>query len=60
MTGVADDTVLEAILRRDRHVVVAALIAVIAMAWLWIQLGAGTGMSAIDMILDRVRTAWRA
>ena len=52
MTAVADDTVLEAVLRRDRHVVVAALIAVIAMAWLWILLGAGTGMSAIDMILE--------
>jgi predicted metal-binding membrane protein len=52
MTDVADDTVLEAVLRRDRHVVVAALIAVIAMAWLWILLGAGTGMSAMDMILE--------
>ena len=51
MTAAADDTVLEAVLRRDRQVVVAALIAVIAMAWLWILLGAGTGMSAMDMIL---------
>src|ERR1700675_3393089 len=51
MTDGADDTVLEAVLRRDPHVVVAALIAVIAMAWLWILLGAGTGMSAMDMIL---------
>jgi predicted metal-binding membrane protein len=51
MTAAADDTVLEAALRRDRQVVVAALIAVIAMAWLWILLGAGTGMSAMDMIL---------
>jgi predicted metal-binding membrane protein len=52
MTAVADDTVLEAVLRRDRHVVVAALITVIAMAWLWILLGAGTGMSATDMIFE--------
>src|SRR6202162_2181868 len=51
MTVAADDTVLEAVLRRDRQVVVAALIAVIAMAWLWILLGAGIGMSAMDMIL---------
>ncbi len=51
MTAAADDTVLEAVLRRDRQVVVAALIAVIAMAWLWILLGAGTGMSAMGMIL---------
>ncbi len=51
MTAAADDTVLEAVLRRDRQVVVATLIAVIAMAWLWILLGAGTGMSAMGMIL---------
>ena len=51
MTATADDTVLEAILRRDRQVVVAALIVVIAMAWLWILLGAGTGMSAVDVIV---------
>ena len=51
MTVTADDTVLEAILRRDRQVVVAALIVVIAMAWLWILLGAGTGMSAMDVIV---------
>jgi predicted metal-binding membrane protein len=50
MTAAADDTVLEAVLRRDRQVVVAALVAVIALAWLWILLGAGTGMSAMDMI----------
>jgi predicted metal-binding membrane protein len=52
MTAAADDTVLEAVLRRDRQVVATALIAVIAMAWLWILLGAGTGMSAKDMILE--------
>jgi predicted metal-binding membrane protein len=52
MTEAADDTVLEAALRRDRQVVTAALIAVIAMAWLWILFGAGTGMSAMDMILE--------
>ena len=50
MTAAADDTVLEAVLRRDRQVAAAALIAVIAMAWLWILFGAGTGMSAMDMI----------
>jgi predicted metal-binding membrane protein len=51
MTATADDTFLEAILRRDRQVVVAALIVVIAMAWLWILFGAGTGMSAMDVIV---------
>src|SRR5258708_18759383 len=51
MIAVTDDTVLEAVLRRDRQIVVAALIAVIGMAWLWLLLGAGTGMSAMDLIL---------
>jgi predicted metal-binding membrane protein len=52
MTADTDDTVFEAILRRDHHVVVAALVTVIVMAWLWILLGAGTGMSATDMTLE--------
>ena len=51
MTVTADDTVLETILRRDRQVVVAALVVVIVMAWLWILLGASTGMSAMDVIV---------
>jgi predicted metal-binding membrane protein len=44
-----DTTILEAMLRRDRAVVVAALVAVITIAWIWILLGAGTGMTAMDM-----------
>jgi len=46
---VTDTTVLEAVLRRDRFVVVAALVAVIVVAWIWVVLGAGTGMSAVAM-----------
>jgi predicted metal-binding membrane protein len=46
----SDDTLLEAVLRRDRQTVVAALVAVIAVSWIWILLGAGTGMSAVDML----------
>jgi predicted metal-binding membrane protein len=46
---VPDTTVLEAVLRRDRFVVVAALVAVIVVAWIWIVVGAGTGMSAVAM-----------
>src|SRR5271169_6777532 len=46
---VTDTTVLEAVLRRDRFVVVAALVAVIVVAWIWILVGAGTGMSAVAM-----------
>jgi predicted metal-binding membrane protein len=46
---VADTTVLEAVLRRDRWVVVSALVAVIVVAWIWIVVGAGTGMNAVAM-----------
>ena len=42
----AGPTGLEAALRRDRQVVIAALGAVIGAAWLWLALGAGTGMNA--------------
>ena len=49
MSTVSETTVLEAALRRDRVVVVAALVAVIAVAWIWIVLGAGTGTSAVAM-----------
>jgi predicted metal-binding membrane protein len=47
--SVTDATVLETALRRDRVVVVAALLAVIVVAWIWIAVGAGTGMSAVAM-----------
>src|ERR1700730_16817659 len=50
MTSV-EDTILEAVLRRDRQVVIAGLGAVIATSWIWILLGAGTGMSAVNMAL---------
>jgi predicted metal-binding membrane protein len=38
--------ILESLLLRDRLVVIAGLLAVIAAAWTWILLGAGTGMNA--------------
>ena len=38
-------------LRQDRIVVFAALVTVIALSWIWILLGAGTGMTAIAMTL---------
>src|ERR1700746_3642751 len=47
--AVTETTVLEAVLRRDRIVVLAALVAVILVAWFWIVIGAGTGMSAVAM-----------
>jgi predicted metal-binding membrane protein len=40
---------LEAVLRRDRVVVIAALVLVIALSWIYILLGAGMGMSAFEM-----------
>ena len=43
------DTTLEAVLRRDRLVVVAALITVIALSWTYLLAGAGMGMSAFEM-----------
>lgn len=41
--------VLEAILRRERAVIAAALAALAALAWLYVWQGAGMGMSALDM-----------
>ena len=44
----ASDTALEALLKRDRLVVVAGLVAVIALAWAYILLGAGMDMTAFE------------
>ena len=46
---VSDTTILEGVLRRDRWVVAATLVAIVAIAWIWIVLGAGTGRSAVAM-----------
>jgi predicted metal-binding membrane protein len=65
--SVTETTVLEAVLRRDRLVVVVALVAAIVVAWIWILLGAGTGMNAVamtqmagmpDMDMMMERTVW--
>ena len=40
---------LEEVLHRDRVIVVAALLAVIALSWLWVALGAGMDTSAVEM-----------
>jgi predicted metal-binding membrane protein len=42
-------SLFEAVLRRDRAVVVAALVVVITLSWVWIVTGAGMGMNAIEM-----------
>jgi predicted metal-binding membrane protein len=44
-----ETTVPERVLRRDRVIVASALAAVIAIAWIWVVLGAGTGMSTLGM-----------
>ncbi len=43
------DASLEAVVRRDRLVVVSALTAVIALSWAYLLAGAGMGMSAFEM-----------
>ena len=47
--AVTEATVLETVLRRDRFVVIAALVAVILVSWIWIVLGGGTGTTAVAM-----------
>ena len=49
----ADTTVAETLLRRERVIVLAGLLLITALAWMWILAGSGTGMSAIHM------TTWR-
>lgn len=45
----ANDSPLESVLKRDRLVVVGGLAGVIVLAWIYILLGAGMDMSAIEM-----------
>ena len=57
-TGSTGDRALEAALRRDRLIVVAALAAVIAVSWAYLLAGAGMGASAIEMTrMSQVDTA---
>ena len=51
MTG--ETTAVETLLRRERLVVVGGLLLITALAWCWVLIGSGTGMSAISM------TTWR-
>ncbi len=43
------DATVEALVRRDRAVVVTALVAVIGLSWAYLLAGAGMGMSAFEM-----------
>jgi len=49
MSTVSETSVLETVLRRDRWVVVAALVMVIIAAWIWIVFRVGTGITAVAM-----------
>lgn len=44
--------ILESLLLRDRFLVIAGLLVVVAAAWTWILLGAGTGMNAPEGLSD--------
>jgi predicted metal-binding membrane protein len=44
-----DTTVTEALLRRDRQIVLGGLAAITLLAWLYLLTGAGMGMSPFDM-----------
>lgn len=48
----------DALLRRDRMVLVAALVVVLALAWGWLVLGAGMDMSALDMTAMAGMDGW--
>ena len=48
MRATADDSTLTAVLKRDRLVVIAALVTVIVLAWAYILTGAGVGMSGFE------------
>ena len=49
---------LEAVLQRDRLVVVAGLVAVLAMAWGWLLAGAGMEMGPIEMTAMAGMDGW--
>lgn len=44
-----ETSVFEAVLERDRLIVILGLVTVIGLAWLYLLLGAGMGMPAMDM-----------
>jgi predicted metal-binding membrane protein len=48
MRATAGDSALTAVLKRDRLVVVAALVTVIVLAWAYILAGGGMGMSVLE------------
>jgi predicted metal-binding membrane protein len=51
-------TLLEAVLWRERLVVVASLVTVIVLAWTWILLGAGMEMGTLEMTAMAGMDGW--
>lgn len=49
---------LEAVLRRDRWVLLAALIVILTLAWGWLLAGAGMDMSAVEMTAMAGMDGW--
>jgi predicted metal-binding membrane protein len=49
MRATVGDSTLTAVLKRDRLVVIAALVAVIVLAWAYILTGAGVGVSGVEV-----------
>ncbi|MGE5268249.1 MAG: DUF2182 domain-containing protein [Thiohalocapsa sp.] len=47
-----EPSLLEGVLRRDRLLVVAGLVVVVALAWAWILAGAGVGMSPLTVLRE--------
>ena len=50
---------LDLLARRDRLVVIAGLVAVIAMAWGWLLAGAGSGMTPVEMTAMAGMDGWK-
>jgi len=57
MTG-AVDRALESLLRRDRYIFIGGLLLVTALSWVWLVMGAGMGMTAIDMTAMAGMDGW--
>ena len=53
-----ESSVLESIIKRDRAIVIAGLLTVVALSWLYILMGAGMGMTAFEM--SSAHLPWQA
>ena len=44
-----ETSILESVVKRDRAIVIAGLLTVIVLSWIYILTGAGMGMTAFEM-----------